>query len=121
MSWIVVAGVAAAGGLGAVGRFLLDGAVSGGVARDLPLGTLAVNMLGAFALGVLAGAGAGPDANRLLATGLLGSFTTFSTWMLESERLGEEGELRVGAANVAISLALGLALAWLGRELGATL
>jgi fluoride ion exporter CrcB/FEX len=54
-------------------------------------------------------------------TGLLGAFTTFSTWALESHRLGEDGQLRLGALNFLASLALGVAAVWLGRELGGVL
>jgi CrcB protein len=108
------------GGVGALARFLLDGAVSRR-GRSFPWGTLAVNLSGAFLLGVLAGAAVGGDAYRFAATGLLGSFTTFSTWMLESHRLGEDGQLRLGVANLLVSLVLGVLLAWLGRELGTAL
>jgi CrcB protein len=108
------------GGGGALGRFLLDGAVSGR-GRIFPWGTLAVNLSGAFLLGLLVGAAVGGDAYRFAATGLLGSFTTFSTWVLESHRLGEDGQLRLGLANLLVSLVLGVLVAWLGRELGAAL
>jgi CrcB protein len=117
----VVVGVGVVGGLGAIGRFLLDGAVAARVGRDLPVGTLAVNLVGAFALGVLHGAGVAGDDLRIAGTGLLGAFTTFSTWAFESHRLGEDGRTRAAAANLAVSLALGLACAWLGREIGAAL
>jgi fluoride exporter len=117
----VLVGVAVFGGLGAVARFLLDGAVAGRAARSFPWGTLVVNVAGAFLLGVLAGAVVGGDAFRLAATGLLGSFTTFSTWALESHRLGEDGQLRLGVANFGVSLLIGVTAAWLGRELGAIL
>jgi CrcB protein len=117
----VLAGLGLLGGLGAMARFLLDGAVASAVGRDLPYGTLTVNLLGSFVLGVLAGLALDADAHRLAATGLLGSFTTFSTWALESHRLGEDGRLRLGIANFGISLALGVALAWAGRHLGAAL
>jgi CrcB protein len=61
------------------------------------------------------------DALRLLGTGLLGAYTTFSTWMLESHRLGEDGRLRLGWANVLVSLGLGLACVWLGDQIGGAL
>ncbi|MBV9916684.1 MAG: CrcB family protein, partial [Solirubrobacterales bacterium] len=50
--------------------------------------------------------------------GLIGAFTTFSTWAFESHRLGEEGELRFGVMNFALSLVLGVTAAWVGRHVG---
>lgn len=121
MTALVWLGLGALGGVGAVARFLLDGAVAGRLGRSFPFGTLAVNLSGAFLLGVLVGATLGGDAYRLFATGLLGAFTTFSTWALESHRLGEDGQFRLGALNFVASLALGVAVVWLGRELGGLL
>jgi CrcB protein len=121
MSAATVIAVGLIGGAGAVGRLLLDGGVSARWTGSFPLGTLVVNLLGSFALGVLVGAGTGEDALRLLATGLLGSFTTFSTWMLETQRLAEDGEGRIAAANITVSLVLGVLLAWAGIRLGAAL
>jgi fluoride exporter len=121
VSPVVVAGIAALGGAGAIGRFLLDGAVAARTRRAFPWGTLAVNLTGAFLLGLLTGVALSGDALRLLGTGLLGAYTTFSTWSLESHRLGEDGQLRLGALNFAVSLVLGVAVAWIGRELGAAL
>ena len=118
MSAPVLLAVGLVGGLGAIARFTLDGAVAARLGRQLPFGTLAVNISGAFALGVLAGATLSPDAYRIAGTGFLGAYTTFSTWMFESHRLGEDGRLRAGALNHAVSLALGLPAAWLGRHLG---
>ena len=121
MTVLVVVGVGLLGGTGAIARFLLDGAIASRVASAFPFGTLAVNLSGALALGVLHGAGVGGDALRLFGTGLLGAYTTFSTWMLESQRMGEDGRLRLGMANVLVSLALGVACVWLGDRLGAAL
>jgi CrcB protein len=117
----VLAGVGMLGGVGAIARLLLDGSVSSLTGRRLPWGTLAVNLAGALALGVLTGAALEGDGLRLAGTGLLGAFTTFSTWVFESHRLGEDGELRWGVVNLLASLALGIAAVWLGRELGAAL
>lgn len=118
MSLPVLLAVGVLGGLGALARFLLDGAVALRVGRLFPYGTLAVNLLGAFVLGVVVGAAVDGDAYRLVALGFLGAFTTFSTWALESHRLGEDGRGAPAAANFAVSLVLGVALAWAGRELG---
>ena len=109
------------GGVGAVGRFLLDGAVATRLGRSFPFGTLAVNLSGAFVLGVLVGAALSGTSYSLVGVGLVGAYTTFSTWALESHRLSEDGDGRLGALNFAVSLVLGVALAWLGRHVGAAL
>lgn len=121
MSLLAALGIGLIGGLGAVSRFLLDGAVAGRLGRSFPFGTLAVNVTGSLLLGVAAGASLGEDAYRVIGTGLIGAFTTFSTWAFESHRLGEDGQLRLGALNFALSLLLGVAAAWLGRKLGGAL
>lgn len=115
---IVWVGVALLGGAGACARFLLDGAIA---ARAFPLGTLVINLSGALALGVLAGAGIGGDAYLLAGTATLGAYTTFSTWMFETQRAAEDGRPRVALANLAISVVLGLAAAALGRTIGGAL
>ena len=86
--WVGV-GVLAA--LGALARFVLGGAIQRRSTALFPFGTLAVNTSGAFALGVLAGAGASGWPLRLAGAALLGSFTTFSTWLFESGALVEGG------------------------------
>jgi fluoride exporter len=118
---LTVVAVGVIGGAAAIGRFLLDGAVAARVGRGFPFGTLTVNLLGALLLGVLAGAALSAEAMRLAAVGLLGSFTTFSTWALESHRLGEDGRLRLGVANFLLSLVLGVTAVWLGRWIGGLL
>jgi CrcB protein len=118
---LVVVGVGLLGGVGAVARFLLDGTVPSRLGRVFPYGTLAVNLSGALALGAVHGAAVGGDALRLAGIGLIGAYTTFSTWMLESHRLGEDGRLPLGLANLLVSLALGLACVCLGDWLGGAL
>jgi fluoride exporter len=117
----LLAGIGAAGGLGAVARFVVDASVSARSAADFPFGTLVVNLTGALLLGVLVGAAVDSDAYRLAGTGLIGAYTTFSTWAFESHRLGEDGQLRAGAFNFAVSLVLGVLVAWAGRHVGAAL
>jgi CrcB protein len=114
----LVIAIAGVGGVGAVLRFMLDGAVQRRVSGGFPVGTLTVNVTGSMAAGVLVGAGVVGDALLLVATAALGSFTTFSTWMLEADRLGEEGELRLAGLNIAVSLVAGLGGAGLGRAVG---
>ena len=111
-------GVGALGGLGALARFLLDAFVSAGTGARFPLGTLLVNLSGALVLGVLVGVALSGDAYLLAGTAVIGSYTTFSTWMLESHRLAEDGRRWLLAANVALSLAAGVGAAVIGRLLG---
>jgi len=118
MSWIVWVGVALLGGCGALARFGLTLLVADRLHPHLPLGTMAVNVSGAFLLGLLAGSATGNDARLLLGAGLLGSYTTFSTWMLETQRVGEAGKRQIAVVNLLLSIALGLAAAALGRWIG---
>jgi fluoride exporter len=109
--------VGVAGGAGALARFALDAVVGERLGSGFPWGTLAVNLSGAFALGVIAGAAVHGHAVTIVGTGLLGSYTTFSTWMLESQRLGEDGQPWLLVANLALTLAAGLGAVALGRAL----
>jgi CrcB protein len=111
------AGVGAFGGLAALARVLTDEAVAARITEHLPVGTLVVNLAGSLVVGVLAGAGVAGDAYLLTGTAVLGSFTTFSTWMLESRTLAGEGLDGAVAAvvNIVLSLVLGVAAVALGR------
>ncbi|HEX4114348.1 MAG TPA: fluoride efflux transporter CrcB [Solirubrobacteraceae bacterium] len=117
-TWI---GVAILGSFGSLARFLVDGAVSARSPSSFPLGTLAVNASGAFILGLLTGLALSGEALTLAGSATIGSYTTFSTWMLETHRLGEDGQMFAGALNVLISVLIGLGAALLGRSLGGAL
>ena len=121
MRVLVWAGVVLIGGAGSVARFLADGVVASRAGRDFPLGTLAVNLSGALILGFLTGLALGHDQALLAGTAAVGSYTTFSTWMFETERLAEDRQIGKVAANVLGSLILGVAAAALGRLIGAGL
>jgi CrcB protein len=121
VSALVWIGVAVLGGAGAVARLLVDAAVSARTQGAFPVGTLVVNASGAALLGLLTGLALSGDALLLAGGAVLGSYTTFSTWMLETQRLAEEGETRRWIANVVASLAAGIAAAWLGRVVGGAL
>ena len=121
MNAAVWLGVMLIGGAGSVVRFLADGLVASAADRDFPLGTLAVNVSGAVILGLITGLALGHEQALLAGTAAVGSYTTFSTWMLETQRLTEERQYRTAAVNVIASLALGIAAAALGRLLGAQL
>lgn len=126
MSPALTAGVWAAGGVGAVVRVVVDGAVTAsrsdvGRSRSLPAGVLVVNLLGSFVLGLVTGlvlAHGLPDQVRLLVgTGFCGGFTTFSTATLEALRLIDGGERVAGSAVVVANLLLSLAAAVAGLAL----
>ena len=117
----MVIGIALLGGLGAVARFAIHSAVVRVNPADFPLGTFIVNMLGAFAAGLLVGAAAGHDLHWLAGVAFLGAFTTFSTWMFESERLAADGYLRSAVMNILVSCAAGLGALALGVSLGGAL
>ncbi len=121
MSVPVWIGIGLVGGFGALLRFFVDGLVAAQDGRDFPLGTFVVNLSGAVVLGLLVGVGVGGDDLVLVGTATIGSYTTFSTWMLESQRLVEDGELTVAVANLVLSLIVGLGALAVGRFIGAHL
>ena len=117
--------IAAGGAAGAVARYLVDNAVLDRFPGAFPLGILLVNLSGAFLLGVLAALiierGLLPsDLRSPLLVGFLGAYTTFSTLMLDSWRLVEDGLPVLGTANLVGSMVLGIvalgAGLWLGRS-----
>jgi len=115
--WVWI-GVGVLGGIGALLRFFLDGLIAARAGRDFPVGTFIINISGATLLGLLVGLGFTGDRLLLAGTATLGSYTTFSTWMLESQRLVEDGELAIAGANIVVSLVVGLGAAALGRLIG---
>lgn len=106
------------GGTGAVARFVVDGLVQLPRLGEFPTGTFVVNVGGCLILGLLTGLDPSHRTTLVLGTATVGSYTTFSTWMLESQRLAEEGELPRAFANLMVSLLLGLVVVYAGRELG---
>jgi len=119
--------IAVGGAAGAVTRYLVDNAVLDRFSGAFPLGILVVNLSGAFVLGLLAAwivdRGWLPaDLRAPLIVGFLGAYTTFSTLMLDSWRLAEDGLPGLAIANLVGSMVLGVlavgAGLWLGRSLG---
>jgi CrcB protein len=121
MSAPVWIGVAILGSLGSLARFLIDGAISARETSSFPFGTLVVNVSGAFVLGLLAGLALSGEALLLAGSATIGSYTTFSTWMFETHRLGEDGQLWQGVLNVLVSVIAGLGAVAIGRSLGGAL
>lgn len=121
MNVAVWAGVLIIGGLGSVARFMVDRAVARRSARSLPLGTLTVNISGAVLLGFVAGLALSHHAALLIGTAFLGAYTTFSTWMLETQRLTEERQVWPAVTNVVLSIVLGVAAAAAGQAVAGLL
>ena len=108
------------GALGAIGRFVIGRWIGMMTAATLPVGTLVINLTGSFLLGVWSRLqpGLGSDGMLLLATGLTGAFTTFSTFSYETVRLLEERLSIEALLNLLISLALGLLAVIVGHWAG---
>ncbi len=112
-----------AAGIGAPMRYVLDRWVQGRTRGAFPWGTLTVNVTGCFALGLIAGLGLhhglGPVPRAILGTGGLGAYTTFSTFTVETVRIGEEGATHHAAVNAVANLLAGLAAVVAGLGLTA--
>lgn len=109
------------GALGAAGRFALSGWLTRHAGTGMPWGTLAANLLGAFAAGFLMVwlEARGPSAlywRALLIVGLLGGFTTFSALMIESLLLSRGGRFFDLGGYLGATLLGGFALVWLGAR-----
>ena len=109
------------GGIAAAARFLIDAEISARRAVPFPLGILAVNLAGALALGIVAGAALHGAALVIVAGGGIGSFTTFSTWILDSHRLGAAGLARIAWLNIGVSIVAGFAAVACGHWLATLL
>lgn len=115
--------VALGGAIGSVTRYKLSGYVlQHTIDWRFPAGTFAVNVIGCLVAGVLAGLAEKhemftADVRLLLFTGILGGFTTFSAFGLETMFLLKRGELLVASANIVLSVVAGLAALWLGLGL----
>jgi CrcB protein len=115
-----------AGGLGTLLRYGTGLAAARWFGSSLPFGTLLVNVLGSFALGLVAEAlhkatWAGTDARLVLGVGLLGGFTTYSSFNLETLRMAQRGELGLAAGYAAATFAACLVAGLAGLMLGRTL
>ena len=117
-AWIAVGLL---GGLAAAARFAIDTEIVARLAGPFPLGILAVNLSGALALGIVAGAALHGQVLVIVAGGGIGSFTTFSTWILDSQRLGAAGLARIAWLNIGVSIVAGFAAVALGHWLGGVL
>lgn len=122
MTWLAVA---VAAGVGAVLRFLVDHGVQQRLQRRFPFGTWTVNVSGSFVLGVVVGAAQQHGATGstwldVVAPGLLGGYTTLSTWAWETVILADEHTTKAAATNALGSVLIALLAAAAGLGLGAT-
>lgn len=115
LAWI---GVGVFGALGAHARFSVGVVVTSRRPSDFPFGTFVVNLTGGFVLGLLTGLAVQGDALLVFGTGFLGAFTTFSTWMVEAQRLGEDGDWATMWLYLLGSMLAGLATTGLGWIIG---
>lgn len=120
-SFLIISLVALGGAVGSVSRYLLGTWIqSASRSVDFPYGTLTVNLLGCFVIGFLSqlaetrGAFT-PETRALVFIGVLGGFTTFSSFGNDTLNLFRDGETVNALVNVGANVVLGLALVWLGR------
>lgn len=110
--------VGTAGAVGAVARYLLDGAVQDRTSGVLPLGTMTVNVIGSLVMGIVTGVllfhGGGHIPSDIVGAGFCGGLTTWSTASWETVRLVEEGEGPAGVTNAIGGLAASLSAAAVG-------
>jgi fluoride exporter len=115
--------IAAAGAIGALARYHVQGLVNRIYLGAFPLGTFVVNITGCLLLGVLFSAlterfAVSVDLRAALTVGFLGAYTTFSTFALETVRLGEDGAAGIALLNVLASVVVGLVAVRVGITLG---
>lgn len=122
---MTIAGLMIAGAAGAVLRYLVDRYVQGKVASDFPYGTLVINVTGSLVLGFLTGSalhhGLSATWVTVLGTGLIGAYTTFSTFTYDSFRLLGSDGLATALTNILVSVVAGLGAAVAGLALGTLL
>ncbi|MBX2962010.1 MAG: fluoride efflux transporter CrcB [Cyclobacteriaceae bacterium] len=110
--------VALGGALGSVARYSTAGFVQQRNIGVFPVGTLTVNLVGSFLIGILWGIAENstlsPTIRTFLFVGILGGFTTFSTFSLETLNLLRDGEFKVALVNILLSNVLGIVLAFTG-------
>ena len=113
--------IAVGGASGALMRYGLSNLVHSYVSASFPWGTLAVNLIGCFAIGVLWQVFdrviVSPEVRALALVGILGGFTTFSTFALETFNLLRDGELAFAISNIAVSAVAGIVLVFVGFTL----
>ena len=110
--------IAIGGAIGAILRYSISGYAYRNLEGSLPWGTIAVNLIGCFVIGVLwnifENMAHSPNTRAFIFIGILGAFTTFSTFGIESFNLFREGEIKLGITNILISNIGGIGLVFIG-------
>lgn len=120
--------IALGGALGSMARYGVSRVFSFWVGETFPWGTLAVNIIGSFVIGmfaVLSGPDGrmmvAPDARQFVMVGICGGFTTFSSFSLQTLALVRDGDMVEAGANIVLSVVLCLVFVWLGSVAAALL
>ncbi len=120
-----LAGIAIGGAIGALLRYGLTDFISKKIASGFPWGTLGVNLLGCFVIGFLweifSNTLVAPHWRAFVLIGILGAFTTFSSYGLESINLLRDGQIKLASANILLSNGLGIVLVFAGMAAANTL
>lgn len=106
--------IALGGFLGANARYIIGQLAKKYIRGSIPIGTLFINAMGSFLLGMLAGKGISGDVYAFFGVGFMGAFTTFSTYKLELVQLWQSKEKQASVLYFILSYVLGIALAALG-------
>ena len=111
------------GGIGSVFRYMMSGWVYAAFGSNFPYGTLAVNVLGSFVIGFFLTLAEDrflitSDMRIFVAIGIVGGFTTFSTFSYETFKLFKNGSFLIGGINIAVSLTFALFALWIGSIMG---
>jgi len=115
---MIALAVALGAAIGAPARYVTDRAVQSWHESVMPWGTVAVNVAASFVLGAVVSGAVTPGWQAFVGTGFCGALSTFSTLSFETVRLVEHGKWRVAAANIALSIVLGVGAAALGWWIG---
>jgi CrcB protein len=120
MAWLLVA---VGGAIGSVARYALSTFVLRATGTLFPLGTFVVNAAGCLCFGLVAGAAEQritltPEARALILVGVLGGFTTFSSYVFESAGLIRDGQMTAAVLNIGGQVVAGLAAFWIGTAIG---
>ncbi|MDA9557022.1 fluoride efflux transporter CrcB [Vibrio sp.] len=120
--WVVLLYVGAGGAIGACSRYLISDYCAQVFGKGFPYGTLVVNILGSFVMGILLAAInneliSSAPWRQLIGLGLLGALTTFSTFSMDTVLLMQQGDVAKAGLNILLNVTFSISAAWLGFKL----